>query len=155
MAGTQQDHTVTQSHFFTAEQIAARFHETYERLAPSFSYKTREASAKPWADVPEQNKRLMIAVAREVGEWLGRLDPGQSDLSRFLGQEYPDGTVLVWRTPSFLALAIRDDQSTTGAGLGGAHWWIPSLNRAGTWDDLVALVFAIGEPDHVLQAWAL
>lgn len=46
--------------------IAQRFHEAYERLAPSFGYKTREASAVPWDDVPEQNKQLMIAVAREV-----------------------------------------------------------------------------------------
>lgn len=50
----------------TAEAVAQRFHEAYERLAPSFGYKTREASAVPWADVPEQNKKLMIAVAAEV-----------------------------------------------------------------------------------------
>ena len=49
-----------------AEATAQAFHEAYERLAPSFSYKTREASAVPWADVPEENKRLMIAVAAEV-----------------------------------------------------------------------------------------
>jgi hypothetical protein len=49
-----------------AEQVAQRFHETYERLAPDFGYKTREASAKPWADVPEQNKALMIAVCAEL-----------------------------------------------------------------------------------------
>ena len=51
---------------WSAEQIAQRFHETYERLAPKFGYKTREASAKPWKDVPENNKRLMIAVCAEV-----------------------------------------------------------------------------------------
>ena len=45
-----------------AAALAERFHETYERLAPDFGYRTREASAKPWADVPDQNKRLMIAV---------------------------------------------------------------------------------------------
>lgn len=49
-----------------AEALAQRFHETYERLAPSFGYETREASAKPWADVPDQNKRLMIAVCGEI-----------------------------------------------------------------------------------------
>ncbi|MDQ2785771.1 MAG: hypothetical protein M3Y58_12300 [Chloroflexota bacterium] len=52
----------------TPEEIAQQFHEAYERLAPDYGYKTREASAKPWAEVPEQNKRLMIAVAAEVGE---------------------------------------------------------------------------------------
>lgn len=49
-----------------AEEIAQAFHETYERLAPGHGYETREASAKPWADVPEQNKGLMIAVVREL-----------------------------------------------------------------------------------------
>lgn len=42
------------------------FHETYERLAPSFGYETRKASAKPWAEVPAQNKELMTAVAAHV-----------------------------------------------------------------------------------------
>lgn len=50
----------------TAEGLAQQFHETYERLAPSFGYETRKASAKPWSDVPEQNKRLMIAVCAEI-----------------------------------------------------------------------------------------
>lgn len=49
-----------------AEEIARLFHETYERLAPDFGYETREASAKPWGEVPENNRKLMIAVAGEV-----------------------------------------------------------------------------------------
>ena len=49
-----------------AEKLAQQFHETYERLAPAYAYKTREASAVPWQDVPENNKRLMIAVCREI-----------------------------------------------------------------------------------------
>lgn len=48
------------------EPLAREFHETYEKLAPDFGYETREASAKPWEDVPEQNKDLMIAVCREI-----------------------------------------------------------------------------------------
>ena len=51
------------------EELAKRFHETYERLAPSFGYETRKESAKPWADVPENNKRLMIAVCGEIISW--------------------------------------------------------------------------------------
>jgi hypothetical protein len=54
----------------SAEHLAQFFHETYERLAPSFGYETREASAVPWEDVPEQNKHLMIAVCAEVLEYL-------------------------------------------------------------------------------------
>jgi hypothetical protein len=48
------------------EVIARCFHETYEALAPSFGYETREASAKPWADVPDQNKGLMKSVVRTL-----------------------------------------------------------------------------------------
>ena len=50
----------------TVEAITRLFHETYERLAPEFSYSTREASAVPWEDVPESNRRLMLATVREV-----------------------------------------------------------------------------------------
>jgi hypothetical protein len=49
-----------------AESIARLFHETYERLAPQFSYETRKASAVPWEQVPENNRKLMIAVAATV-----------------------------------------------------------------------------------------
>ena len=49
-----------------SEELAKKFHETYERLAPDFGYKTREASAVPWKDVPEANKSLMIAVCAEL-----------------------------------------------------------------------------------------
>jgi hypothetical protein len=48
------------------EEIARKFHEAYERLAPAFGYATREASRKPWADVPAQNRDLMIAVCAEI-----------------------------------------------------------------------------------------
>lgn len=50
----------------TAESLAQLFHETYERLAPDHGYRTREASAKPWADVPDANKALMVATCAEV-----------------------------------------------------------------------------------------
>ena len=50
----------------TPESLAQLFHETYERLAPEFGYRIREASAKPWAQVPENNRALMTAVCREI-----------------------------------------------------------------------------------------
>ena len=53
-----------------AIELAQLFHETYEKLAPLHNYKTREASAKPWEDVPKENKSLMIAVAKEILEQL-------------------------------------------------------------------------------------
>jgi hypothetical protein len=49
-----------------AEEIARKFHETYENFAPNYGYETREASAVPWKDVPEKNKALMIAVVAEL-----------------------------------------------------------------------------------------
>ncbi len=49
-----------------AESVAKLFHEAYERLAPAFGYETREATRVPWENVPERNKRLMIAVIAEV-----------------------------------------------------------------------------------------
>jgi hypothetical protein len=57
------------------EQVARQFHEAYERLAPSFGYETRKASAVPWEDVPENNRNLMIAVVKEV--LTERVDDGE------------------------------------------------------------------------------
>lgn len=48
------------------ERVARAFHEAYERLAPDFGYRTREASAVPWAEVPEANRLLMRAVVRDL-----------------------------------------------------------------------------------------
>lgn len=53
-------------HMPDAESVARLFHETYERLAPTFGYETREATQVSWDAVPEKNKRLMIAVTAEV-----------------------------------------------------------------------------------------
>ena len=49
-----------------SEKLAKEFHESYERLASTFNYETRKASAVPWKDVPANNKSLMIAVCSEV-----------------------------------------------------------------------------------------
>jgi hypothetical protein len=57
---------VVVTHGSVAERIAQSFHETYERLAPEFGYRTRQASAVPWSDVPQQNKDLMIETVREL-----------------------------------------------------------------------------------------
>jgi uncharacterized Zn finger protein (UPF0148 family) len=55
----------------TAEQLARKFHETYERLAPEHGYETRKESARPWSEVPAKNKALMVAVCAEILEDLG------------------------------------------------------------------------------------
>ena len=71
----------------TAEQLAQLFHDIYERRAPEYGYTSRKSSAMPWADVPEPNKSLMIAVAQEVLKTLeayglveGRADQTDPDL---------------------------------------------------------------------------
>ncbi len=50
----------------TAEEIARAFHEAYEQLAPDFGYRTREASAKPWDEMPRQNRLLMVATVEKL-----------------------------------------------------------------------------------------
>lgn len=47
-----------------ALRLATRFHETYERLAPSFGYETRKDAKKFDPETP--NGRLMVAVCSEL-----------------------------------------------------------------------------------------
>jgi hypothetical protein len=62
------------------EALARLFHETYERLAPEHGYETREASAKPWEQVPDNNRALMIAVCRHILEQhAGLARPGRDN----------------------------------------------------------------------------
>ena len=75
----------------SAEALAKIFHQTYERLAPKFGYKTREESARPWEEVPEENKKLMIAVCAEIIQY-GQFTPAAKsepeELSSLL--DWPD-----------------------------------------------------------------
>lgn len=48
-----------------AMEVAKRFHEVYERLAPSFGYETRKETRA--FDPESPNGKLMIAVCQEVG----------------------------------------------------------------------------------------
>jgi trehalose-6-phosphatase len=50
------------------EKLAKRFHELYEQLAPNHGYETRKESNKPWKEVPENNKALMIDVCKHIIE---------------------------------------------------------------------------------------
>jgi len=49
-----------------AYQLAERFYEVYERLASQFDYETREKTAVPCAQVPEQNRLFMIEVCADL-----------------------------------------------------------------------------------------
>jgi hypothetical protein len=63
-----------------AEVVARMFHSHYERLAPLWGYRTREASATEWDQVPLRNRELMVATAKAViDELVGREDePGRT-----------------------------------------------------------------------------
>ena len=50
----------------SAIELAKRFHELYEALAPSYDYKTRKASRVPWGKLPAANRRLMVAVCEQL-----------------------------------------------------------------------------------------
>ena len=66
------------NNFEQAEKLAEFFHKTYEAFAPMFSYKTREASAVPWKDVPENNRNLMIVVCDHIlGKKIPQLPSGK------------------------------------------------------------------------------
>jgi hypothetical protein len=60
----------------TAELLARTFHDSYERLAPSFGYDTRDDSRQPWEQVPEPNRKLMVATAEAVIAQLGLVASG-------------------------------------------------------------------------------
>lgn len=47
-----------------AEKLARRFHEAYERLAPSFGYETRPETRA--FDPQSENGQLMVAVCSEL-----------------------------------------------------------------------------------------
>lgn len=47
-------------------EIARKFHEAYERLAPSFGYETRKETRE--FDPGTPNGRPMTAVCQEVGD---------------------------------------------------------------------------------------
>jgi hypothetical protein len=71
-----------------SEQLARLFHETYERLAPTFGYETRKGTAVPWEQVPTRNKNLMIAVADVVEmQFFGGAANGESK-DDLLGNEF-------------------------------------------------------------------
>ena len=62
-----QDHHIGEERYVSTqgETLARRFHEAYERLAPSFGYETRTETRH--FDPTTPNGRLMIAVCDEVG----------------------------------------------------------------------------------------
>jgi hypothetical protein len=95
------DHALTDA---DVQRYARAFHDAYERLAPSFGYQTRKASAVPWDDVPADNKALMLATVRAVLEVLvedGKLLPRPKQIHEEWGVAVP------WPGDNIAGLANR------------------------------------------------
>ena len=48
------------------EKIARAFHDAYEEIAPQAGWETQERSRKPWEDVPEANRRVMLLTVEAL-----------------------------------------------------------------------------------------
>lgn len=67
------------------EDLAILFHDTYERLAPSFGYETREDTRK--FDENSPNGKLMMAVCEEV---LKTFQQDEQELIEWLEKQIPE-----------------------------------------------------------------
>ena len=71
------------SQYELAERIAREFHTTYEQLGPSFGWVTQEsARGKEFDELPESNRRLMIATVTALLEG-GAIEPGPAVMDTF------------------------------------------------------------------------
>jgi len=63
-------------------ELAILFHNTYEKLAPSFGYETREDTKS--FDITTPNGKLMIAVCKEIIKWQQEtpIDKGEGEAYR-------------------------------------------------------------------------
>ena len=86
--------------------IARMFHEVYERLAPTFGYRTREESAVPWEKVPAKNRDLMTATVGAVRAHLAAASPDErlrealafyADKGNYTAQNPVGSGAHVWR----------------------------------------------------------
>ena len=50
------------------ETLAMLFHRNYERLAPEHGWETRDETRVPWQALPENMRKLMVAVAEKILE---------------------------------------------------------------------------------------
>jgi hypothetical protein len=95
-----------------AEQLARKFHEVYERLAPSFGYETRKETRA--FDPTTPNGRLMIAVCAEIAQDLAA---PQAPVTR----ADCDGTnALLRHAQSLTAPAPQDQSAPTPAPISSA-----------------------------------
>jgi len=104
------------------EALARRFHDTYERLAPDHGWQTQESTrAKPWEEVPEHNRQLMLATIEAL------LDDGSIEVGSGLLAGFPTSVADRWGCPpcrSGVGNAARPRATSTGR-----PRWGPSNTR--------------------------
>lgn len=76
---------MTQQSQTQSEALARKFHETYERLAPSFGYETRPETKA--FDPNSPNGKLMIAVCNEIASTPAAAPVGLREVCRECGSE--------------------------------------------------------------------
>jgi len=54
------------------ERLARFMHETYEDRARFYDWETQEKSRVAFEDLPPENAKTMLAVAKEVIEWFNK-----------------------------------------------------------------------------------
>lgn len=124
-----------------AAELAQRFHETYERLAPSFGYETRKESAKPWSEVPDQNKRLMTAVCSEIIDTLHAQQPCGCEKLREAAQTFVDRLKVIHDNPLYQTIWLS-----------AANHGIDYSNGPKYEKELAALVEVLAQPCQQPQA---
>jgi len=90
------------------ELLAHFFHDEYEKLAPAYDYETRKASAVAWADVPEKNKALMVAVCESAIKQ--RRDAAREAVSAWRPETYDLGAYIDFGLPFVCLLIIEADR---------------------------------------------
>lgn len=123
----------------SAEALARDFHEAYERLAPAFGYKTREATAVRWEDVHGANRDLMVATASEMYATLAAALTDRTaaiaaaraagrEEQRALDAEARDEVVARLASSIVWALGAGEDFPPREDG-DGAYWWRKELSK--------------------------
>ena len=84
------DFSVSKKETLEEVELAILFHNTYERLAPSFGYETREDTKL--FDTTTPNGMLMIAVCKEIIKWQQERIMKKKfyvTMIKYLGMEFP------------------------------------------------------------------
>lgn len=100
------------------ETLARRFHEAYERLAPSFGYETRAETRH--FDPASDNGRLMIAVCAEIAQYWNAIKVGgepEDACEQFIAAEIDSAPDALRRLGDWLSNVLDEDDNKTAASM--------------------------------------